>query len=171
MEQFQTPIIISNHPVYGYTRKVTQYIFKKGSKLELAVTVDSFTEGDVVMPELSVRHLLTAGYQADAQPRKDPATGADVFRYQIQEGAFYEFSGKGQFAVVNGDYVLVDGEKVETAEWATSISEADYFKALPIGTVKTALGLDDTASFLTAGLEGQLSLLILDSDSKKRFDI
>ena len=169
MKALSNNINISNHPEYGFERKVTGFIVELNQDINLILEVSSYNEG-VKIEELTTNFNLTASSDPTYVPRKNPSTGEDVFYYEITPGASYEYTSKGNFHVVNGDFVLVDGEKVINPLWDTAIPVATFFYNMTIAAIKQVGNLTDSNTFQDM-IESQIAIIVANADSRKRFDV
>ena len=169
MKTLSSDITISNHPVYGFERKITGFIIELNNDINLILEVNSYDSG-VLIKELKQEFHLTASSDPTYVPRKSTTTGEDVFYYEITPGASYEYTSKGNFHVVNGDFVLVDGEKVINPLWDTAIPVANFFYNMTIADIKQVGNLTDSNTFQDM-IESQIAIIVANADSRKRFDV
>lgn len=188
---FSAGIPLTNHYEYPFkTREAVAYTYIANRDERLIVDVHTFgvDENDNKIHEkvYDEKYVITAtgddGPNA-TEPRRNPLTGALVYKYQIQPEATRVLVKKGTYVLSGGSFIIDSNptsvtynQKIETPEWSTSISEATFFQNLSLGTRKAIYGtftppaiIDDSTTWLNER-EPYFIAMILDQNAKGRFN-
>lgn len=172
----QLDLPISNHPINTtLSRKATGVVVKfEPEKITMAVTITTLDgDGNPIKSKLFHQHALNS---PDVQPRilrSDKTT--NVYKYELDTGATVKYASPSNYVIDTGDWVYEeDGVTPKTdirfSDNGITMSEVELLYTKSIADIKTAMGIDDTASFEIM-IQGYVQQFILQADAVKRYDV